>query len=173
MTMNKQEDKTWWRTPMTRLSLHYQKPRQMRNQNLIEAAFRKAIVATIYLQDKPEFMLSAKVNKILRCDMDKNCQQHGFTSHTWTGKNRLWKLPSMKAALGKSSTPKVYLRYRSETMLSKKINKKIYDVVWTKMSWAWWSPRIHERAQIDDESCPRQGQYTQSLPEIQIRNNAE
>ena len=74
--------------------------------------------------------------KILRCDMDKNCQQHGFTSHTWTGKNRLWKLPSMKAALGKSSTPKVYLRYRSETMLSKKINKKIYDVVWTKMSWA-------------------------------------
>ena len=98
---------------MTRLSLHYQKQRQMRNQNLIEAAFRKAIVATIYLQDKLEFMLSAKVNK------------------------------------------------------------KFYDVIWTKIASSIASPRIHERAQIDDESCPRQGQYTQSLPEIQIRNHAE
>ena len=103
---------------MTRLSLHYQKPRQMRNQNLIEAAFRKAIVATIYLQDKPEFMLSAKVNK---------------NSTMWYGQ----KLPAAWLHLE-------YMNGQKSTM----------------------------KAALD-ESCPRQGQYTQSIPEIQIRNHAQ
>ena len=80
---------------------------------MIEAAFRKAIVATVYLQDKPEFMLSAKVNK------------------------------------------------------------KFDDVIWTKISSTLASPHIHELGKIDDESCPRQEQYTKSLPEIQTRNHAE
>lgn len=87
-------------------------------KSMIKAALSEASIATVYLRDRPEFMLCAKAQKksweVLWMIMFKAW----FHLENLNGEKSM-----MKAALSETNIATVYLRDRSESMLSATANK--------------------------------------------------
>ena len=82
-------------------------------KSTMKAALSKTSIATVYLRDRPEFMLCAKAQK-------KSCKvlwmiifKAWFHLENLNGEKSM-----MKAALSETNIATVYLRDRSESMLS-------------------------------------------------------
>ena len=87
-------------------------------KSMMKAALSETSIATVYLRDRPEFMLCAKAQK-------KSCEVLWMIIFkAWFHlKNLNGEKSMMKAALSETNIATVYLRDRSESMLSATANK--------------------------------------------------
>ena len=87
-------------------------------KSMMKAALSETSIAIVYLRDRPEFMLCAKAQK-------KSCEVLWMImSKAWFHLENLNGEKSvMKAALSETNIATIYLRNRSESMLSATANK--------------------------------------------------